>query len=145
MTFILWAKTVQKEQTTMLRTGSKGFTLIEIMLAVLILSFGLVLVLRSFATALDGLKRSENVKVASYLLEEKMEDIKEKAREGGGVTEGYSSGEVTISTPRECKWSIEVVPSGVDENLNKVELVISWTEGKSKRSLFATTYLENQD
>jgi len=136
----------------MSRTGSKGFTLIEIMLAVLILSFGLVMVLRSFATALDGLKRVEFVKVASYLLEEKMEDIKEKAREEKGIARGASSGEFRKSDYTDLKtdytdhrWDLSVKQSGVDEDLNEVELVISWQEGKNKRSLFAATYLENQD
>jgi len=141
----------------MLRTGNKqgftpldskhltGFTFIEIMFAVVILSFGLVLVLRSFATTLEGIKRSENVKIASYFLEEKMEEIKEKAKEENGIARGESSGEFTILTPRRCKWSLEVAPSGVDEDLNEAELVISWTEGKNQRSIFATTYLENKD
>lgn len=128
----------------MSRTGNRGFTLIEIMLAVVILSFGLVLVLRSFATALDGITRSENVKAASYLLEEKMEEIKEKAKEEDGIKRGASSGQFTVLTPRRCEWSLEVVPSGVDEDLNEVKLEISWQEGKSKRSLFGTTYLENK-
>ncbi|TSA56658.1 type II secretion system protein [bacterium] len=139
--------------------NNTGFTLIEIMLAVVILSFGLVLVLRSFATSLDGMKRSGNVKAASYLLEEKMEEVKEKAKEDGGITRGCSSGEFEKSDCADLKntclpagrdytdhrWDLSVKQSGVDEDLNEVELVISWQEGKSKRSLFATTYLENQD
>jgi len=126
----------------MLRTGTKrGFTLIEIMFAVVILSFGLVLVLRSFAVALEGLQRSENVKVASYLLEEKMEEINEKAKEEGGIAKGTSSGEFDNT---DCKWGLNVWQSDVDEDLNEVELEILWAEGKNKRSLFATTYLESQ-
>lgn len=126
----------------MLRTGNRAFTLIEIMFAVVILSFGLVLVLRSFATALEGMKRSENVKAASYLLEEKMEEVKENAKEEGGIVKGNSFGKFDDT---DCKWGLSVRQSGVDEDLNEVELEISWIEGKNKRSLFATTYLENQD
>jgi len=126
----------------MLRIGNKGFTLIEIMFAVVILFFGLVLVLRSFATALEGMKRSGNVKAASHLLEEKMEEIKEKAREEGGIVKGTSSGEFDNT---DCKWGLSVKQSDVDEDLNEAELEILWTEGKNKRSLFATTYLENKD
>jgi len=127
----------------MLRTGSKqGFTLIEIMFAVVILSFGLVLVLRSFATTLEGMKRSENVKAASYLLEEKMEEVKEKAKEEEGISRGTASGEFDST---DCKWSLSVKQSDVDEDLNEAELEISWTEGKNQRSIFATTYLENKD
>lgn len=130
----------------MLQIGNSkyGFTLIEIMFAVVILSFGLVLVLRSFATTLEGLKRSENVKEASYLLEEKMEEIKEKAKEEAGIVKGNSSGEFGQDY-KGYNWNLSVSPSDVDEILNEVKLVISWLEGKNQRSLFATTYLENQD
>jgi len=128
----------------MLRTGNKqGFTLIEIMFAVVILSFGLVLVLRSFATTLEGMKRSENVKLASYLLEEKMEEVKEKAKEEKGIVNGNAFGE--FEDYKDYNWNLNVNPSSVDEVLNEVKLEISWTEGKNQRSIFATTYLENKD
>lgn len=129
----------------MLRIGSKGFTLIEIMFAVVILSFGLVLVLRSFATALDGIKRTENIKVASYLLEEKMEGIKEGVKEENGIARGESSGELGNADYTDYRWSLNVMPSAVDEDLNEVKLEILWIEGKNQRSLFATTYLEDKE
>jgi len=130
----------------MLPTGknnhlSFGFTLIEIMFAVVILSFGLVLVLRSFATSLEGLKRAERVKFSSCLLEEKMEEIKEKAREEGGIAKGSFSGELS----QDYKWSLNVGQSDVGEDLNEIKLAISWQEGKNQRGIFATTYLENKE
>jgi len=119
----------------------KGFTLIEIMFAVVILSFGLVLVLRSFATSLEGIKRAERVKFSSCLLEEKMEETKEKAREEGGIAKGNFSGEIS----QDYKWGINVKQGDVSEDLNEVKLEILWTEGKNQRSIFATTYLENKE
>ncbi|MBL7085413.1 MAG: type II secretion system protein [Candidatus Omnitrophica bacterium] len=128
----------------MLRTGSKqGFALIEIMFAVVVLSFGLVLVLRSFATTLEGIKRIEFVKLASHLLEEKMEEIKEKAKEEEGIVNGNAFGE--FEDYKDYNWNLNVNPSDVDEVLNEVKLEISWTEGKNQRSIFATTYLANKD
>lgn len=119
----------------------KGFTLIEIMFAVVMLSFGLVLVLRSFATSLEGIKRAEKVKVASYLLEEKMEEIKEKTREEDGIPRGNLFGEPN----QDYKWDLSINQSDVSKDLNEVKLVISWQEGKNQRSIFATTYLQNRD
>ncbi len=136
----------------MLRTGNKAFTLIEIMFSVVVLSFGLVLVLRSFATTLEGIKRIEFVKLASHLLEEKMEEVKEKAKEEEGIANGNAFGEFENTDYTDLKtdytdyrWSLNVMPSDVEEALNEVELKISWTEGKNQRSIFAATYLENKD
>ena len=125
----------------MLQTGNRAFTFIEIMFAVVVLSFGLVLILRSFAVSLEGIKRSENVKFASWLLEEKIEEVKQKAKEERGIIKGNSSGEFGNA---DYRWELSVNPSGVDEALNEVKLGIFWSAGKNQRGLFATTYLENK-
>ena len=141
----IWREKIKLSPKPYSLIPKRGFTLIEIMFAGVILSFGLVLVLGSFATALEGIKRSENVKIASYLLEEKMEEVKEKAKEEGGVVKGNTFGEFGNTDYTDYKWSLSVNQSNVDEDLNEVKLEISWTEGKNQRSLFATTYLENRD
>ena len=124
------------------RTGrtKRGFTLIEIMLTVAILSFGLVIILQSFATALDGLKRTRGVSVASSLLEEKMEELTEKAKEEEGMVEGPLSGEFDQEY-KGYKWNVSVNP-GADADLNELELTVSWTDGETPRSLSAVTYVD---
>lgn len=120
----------------------RGFTLIEIMMAVAILSFGLVLVLQSFATALEGLKGARRVSAASSLLEEKMEELKEKAREENGMAEGPLSGEFDKEY-KGYKWDASVKPGPVAE-LNELELTVSWTDGKTPRNLSAVTYVDTK-
>ncbi len=125
-----------------LRIGriKRGFTLIEIMMAVAILSFGLVLVLQSFATALEGLKGARRVSAASSLLEEKMEELKEKAREENGMAEGPLSGEFDKEY-KGYKWDASVKPGPAAE-LNELELTISWMDDRTSESLSAATYVD---
>lgn len=112
------------------------------MLAVAILSFGLVIILQSFATALESLKRSAGVTKASYLLEEKMEELKEKAREEEGMAGGALSGGFD-GEYKDFKWDASVKP-GVTGELSELDLNISWAEGSKPRSLSAVTYVDTK-
>jgi len=127
------------------RGGEGGFTLIEVLLTVVILSVGLVLILRTFLTTLHTLQRTEEAAVVSLLLEEKMEAIKLQAAQEEGLALGVDSGKWAPSKTKTYDWKLGVSPSGVDEKLNEVRLDISWKQGKSPRRLFATTYLENKE
>ncbi len=124
------------------RTGkiSPGFTFVEVMLTTVILSFGLVIVLQSFATALEGIKRSASNRTASYLIEEKMEELKEKAREEQGLADGPLTGEFDPQYGS-YKWNAEVKP-GPATGLSELGLLISWSEGNKPRSISAVTYVD---
>ena len=56
----------------MWKSKNKGFLLLEVMLAVTILSVGLVMVARSYAASLCAVKVSQDLLVANLLLEEKI-------------------------------------------------------------------------
>jgi len=64
---------------------SKGFTLVEVLLAVSILALGMVGVLRAYAAVVTGLEAAGYSLDALCLLKEKMADIKREAIEEGGV------------------------------------------------------------
>lgn len=125
------------------RTGrtesARGFTLIEIMLSVAVLSFGLVVVLGSFATALDCLKRSRETMKASYLLEEKMEELVRAAKEEGGLAPGRSDG-IFEGEYGGHGWAVSVNPD--TDGLAVLELTVSWTEGRKPRTLSAAVLVD---
>ena len=79
----------------MLRTGSKkGFTLIEVLLAVSILAIGLVGVLRSYSTSTNAMERALYDMDAVFLLKKVMGQIEEQAIvRGGSIVPGGESGE----------------------------------------------------
>ncbi len=64
-------KSIRKAFTRFLRAGA-GFTLIEVMLAVTVLSLGLVMTVRSYTNSLYAIKTSEDFLISGLLLEEKI-------------------------------------------------------------------------
>ena len=96
--------------------------------------------LQSFATALEGIKRSASNRTASYLIEEKMEELKEKAREEQGLADGPLTGEFDPQYGS-YKWNAEVKP-GPATGLSELGLLISWSEGNKPRSISAVTYVD---
>ena len=62
-----------------------GFTLIEVLLTLFILSVGLVFILRSYVTTLDAIIRVDDISVLSTLLENKMEEVKNETIENNGI------------------------------------------------------------
>lgn len=60
-----------------------GFTLIEVLVALVILSTGLVVVLRAYNTSLTALGRSRDVLLASRLIREQMAEAQAQVRKTG--------------------------------------------------------------
>jgi prepilin-type N-terminal cleavage/methylation domain-containing protein len=73
----------------------KGFTLIEVMVAVSILAVGLVGVLRAYATSATAMEKVQYEMDAVFLLKTVMGRIDEKAITQGALLSGTSSGEFT--------------------------------------------------
>lgn len=86
------------------RTSSGGFTLIEVLVSVAILSTGLVLILRAYTTALVAMDTSDEVVRASLLMDQKMGELElGLAQKGaslaaldGAFTEGDFSGTISL-------------------------------------------------
>jgi len=70
----------------------KGFTLVEIMLTVTILSIGLIGILRAYAASLNALDAAQESIESSCLLKDKMAEIELKEKEDNGLPEEISHG-----------------------------------------------------
>ncbi len=88
--------------------GLRGFTLVEVLVAVLILSIGMISVLRSYITLMNAVETANFTSDAAYLLKEKMADIEEEAIENPDVSVGTKSG-VFAGGPAAFKWETEIV------------------------------------
>lgn len=77
----------------MLNLKSKGFTLLEVMLAVTILSVGLIFVLRSYLTSLRAIKVTQNLFIANLLLEQKVWQKQEQQMREGNINTVEDVGE----------------------------------------------------
>lgn len=135
----------------------KGFLLIELLVTIAILSFGLVLILAGFNSSLNALRTSQNTIRASQILEEKMLRIERQAEEEEGVVAGVTEGQVngfswvmsvepleeTAMPIDESLWDEEIAPT-LETVLSTVELSLRWTQAGKERELSVITYLNSK-
>jgi Tfp pilus assembly protein PilE len=117
----------------------RAFTLVEIMLAVTILSLGIVGILRAYATSINVLEIGQDNIDAVTMLKEKMAEIEQKFLEEGTLLPGTSSG-VFDGEFEGYQWEWEIKPSTL-ENLSEVILIVSSKDKPRKFSL--QTYMVN--
>lgn len=142
---------IRKKTQNAKRNTQYGFTLIEIMISVAILSVGLVLILQGLTHSLNILRISQDNLKATLLAENKMAELEIKAREGKEVFL-EDLGEEFEFEDMECEWGIEITPVEWEieeipeeyEELNGVEASLSWKEGKRKGRIPLVTYMRSQ-
>ncbi len=131
-----------------------GFTLLEIMVSVAILSVGLTLILQGFAHSLNVLRISQDNLEATLLAENKMAEMQIQAKEdwdtfAGGADEQFSPEGSNIN----YVWKMEVEPVKSSEdsaeefkNLNEVRITLAWKEGVRRRGrISVVTYIRKPE
>ena len=140
----------------------RAFTLIEVMVAVAILSLGLVLVIQVFSTCLRAVESSSNLSKAAILAQSKLDEIEvmglyEKPLSRGGFGGGASGFNWKVESLRQeieadKIWhrdeKAETAPdlislAGLKEEtfLYQVAVTIFWQERGKKRDLKFVSYL----
>jgi prepilin-type N-terminal cleavage/methylation domain-containing protein len=111
----------------MSRTGSeRGFSLLEVLVATVILSIGVVFLFPSFFMAADALVNTrERLTVQSWAENRLWESARTLEQVGGGVVLS-DAGEVLLGK-KTYAWEME---SGeVDPGLSSLSLTVRWTSG----------------
>lgn len=125
----------------MLSTGkNSGFTLIEIMISVAILSVGLILILQGLTNCLSVMRISQDNLGTSLLAEEKMAEFEITTKQVKGTSFHDASGE-SQSGNMAFKWQIRLTPDMVYEDLNEFRTTVYWNEGIRSGSSVFSTYL----
>ena len=126
----------------MSRTGSKylgsrveGLTLIEVMLAVVILSVGLVGIARAYMASIGALGIGRENTGAFCLLKQKMGEVEEEALKEGGLSPVNSRGNFE-GEYNDYAWSSDI--KLVSEKLVEVDLEVS--KKGSQRIFSLATY-----
>lgn len=119
------------------RTGPNkaAFTLIEVLAAVLILSVGIIGVIRAYVVLMSGIEASSFTVEASYLLKNKMADIERETIENAGNIAGNKAGRFDGDYAA-FKWQeesseVKVVPGKPKEIPKEAlrEMVVEISEG----------------
>lgn len=125
--------------------NKKGFTILEVLVAILIIAFGLLALMRALSGGLTGSKRGHDVTIATILAQEKMEETRYS-------TWPPSDGNGTFGSPNDnFDWEIATVATVTPTTyLREVSLSIYWpaaagssSDRSKQRCLGIKTYLAN--
>ena len=118
------------------RSDKKGFTLIEIMVAVAILSCGLVPIFQALFVSVNAFGTSVNSSNLQPWIDEKIWETKDKLLHGSS---GADSGRVTLAR-KEFTWTVSVDLIDAEEKLYQLRLAVSWQEGGREKNVIRTAY-----
>ena len=108
----------------------RAFSLLELLIAMGILSAAVVFIFRAFATSLSVAKFSQNIILATIISENKLYQIQEKQKESTAPLTSDSGKEVMAG--REFTWSYESAKLE-DKELIKLKFDISWQENLKEK------------
>ncbi len=139
---------------------SNGLTLIELMVSAVILAIGLVLVARGLMTASSALQAVDNRMEAFKFLDAKLTELRQQAREGGGLAPERETGTTQLNH-RAAAWLVEIEPvdlegaGGIPQEeagggaapprsevaIAQVRLSVSWQETRRQQEAVLVTYI----
>lgn len=121
--------------------GKQGFTLLEVMVALAILSIGLLVMIELIAWALRSASTSQEHTQAVFLARQKMEELLLDPSLKEGALEGEFNGGY--------RWSVQVVEKGLREirspqegrwtRLMELRVKVAWPSRGRERSLQLTS------
>jgi len=119
----------------------RGFTLIEVLVALGILAFGILAIASMQTTSLGGTSRSRNLTQATHVAMDQMEKLlplsySSLLTEDGSFTETYYDIDYDID--------IDVEPNNGIDNTATVTVTVTWDEKGVERKPLQLTYLKNQ-
>lgn len=121
-------------------TREDGFTLVEILVTLTVLSIALPVLMYSFRNAAHGQALSENQTTAVYLLKFRMAEI-----ELGGYPDiGEDDGEFGDNSRFSWHSSVQDVTSDEIENLRRITVTIMWQELGKEKSISMSTYMADR-
>ncbi len=119
---------------TMLLTGNKkqGFTFIEVMVALAVLSAGIVMIYKSFFLCVDYLSYLTCRLYATQMIESKIADISSSYKQSQDNT--FSRGAMTESVEINHKWvdfnySIDMYPEKGLDYVYRLKVSLGWHDG----------------
>ena len=122
-----------------------GFLLIELIVAVSILSIGLVLVLRALLAASAASDIIAGKIAAIELLETRLSDLEEMA-EQGALKNGEDNTEVLLGG-RKAQMSLKISPIGASDDKEEIKMIdakISWKSGGKDMDERLETSIKNK-
>jgi prepilin-type N-terminal cleavage/methylation domain-containing protein len=125
-------------------TGNKGFTFVEVMVALVVLCCGIVLIYKSFFLCADYLNNLTCRLYASSLIDEKIGDIAESFAEWPtkSLEFGNNSVDLVINhKPVRFNYDINLQPLPDVKSVWQVDVKLSWVDGPRNMHAQRSAYM----
>lgn len=115
----------------------KGFTLLEILVAISILAIAVVVVLQLFSSNLRSIKASEDYVYAAMKADEKMREVlAEKEIKEKSITKITDDGyRINVNVTEEKKEGRDLL----SVKLLRIDVTVQWKKGRKEKSLSLST------
>ena len=120
------------------RRDQRGFTLLEIIVALTIAALSLPPLLQAFSMGTKRQSMIENKTTALYLLKLRMSEIEMIGELEAGSEEGE------FGSNSRFKWNSDISESDTD-GLYEVKVTVFWQEMGQEKSVELTTYISSRD
>ena len=116
--------------------NSRGFSLLEVLIATLLVGVGIFAIMEAFNRGYLGVGEAEDYSMAVSLAEEKMEELRDQTfanviSSAKAAVTGFSS------------FQREVIVTNVNSQLKKVEVKTYWAVPNGEKNVNLTTYRVN--
>ncbi|HAJ57359.1 MAG TPA: hypothetical protein DCL35_06280 [Candidatus Omnitrophica bacterium] len=118
--------------------SDRGFTLVEVMMAVAILSFGVVMLYSAFFVCIDAVTYASNRLNAQMWAQNKFWEERESLLRNSAVSRDGLYGSVSFNG-RDFEWQESA--QSVDDGLMQLGLALSWKEAAKFRKLAYSAYV----
>jgi len=127
----------------MISRFNKAFTLLEVLIALAILSTAIVFIFRSFTSSFSSTKFSQNITLACFFAENKIWELEQEQKAKIGPIESQQGNQKLQG--KDFKWSYQAKRLG-NSNLVYLEFIVYWQENLREKeySLEFDTYLVAQ-
>ncbi len=123
----------------MSRTGNKGFTLLEVMVAASVLAAGMLAVFESFFGSLDAYNGYVHYLNIAPWADEKIWEAQAQAAAFGPASRVSSAGVLTLRK-KDFTWSLSCDTDEASSGLYKLQLTVFWKEKKKTLNLLRSAY-----
>ncbi|MFH2137146.1 MAG: prepilin-type N-terminal cleavage/methylation domain-containing protein [Candidatus Omnitrophota bacterium] len=137
----------KKNLSSVICHPTSGFTLVEVLVAVVVLSVGLVIIYESFLMSLDVINLFFNRLNAQFFISEKIAQVQHGFDQPAGTFFSPNQNGIVTLNNRLFNWQIDMNLLDVRGELYKLDTVVSWKEGSKdsviRRSTLVKKYFSN--
>jgi type II secretion system protein I len=128
----------------MLRIGSRGFTLVEVILSVAIVTTGLIFILQAIGKEINVVSIADDKIQTALFLRQKINEVEKDLAAKEKITSISQTGEV-VKNGKLYQWTLSICENKQFKNLYEIKAVCSWQKfGREKTSVLQTRFYKTE-